>query len=186
MVFCPIALSAALLIASLRHAGFSSAQEVLATLEAAPAADACDLAPVCDGGISQPGKGSGRSVLWRHRRRMEQVRCEHGTDCTEASRRSSAYHSRTKQRPTCGPTTGPGPLRYGLLHRNTRSHAFSSSRRQSFRSGTLRQWKISLRKRVVFLWTSDEEIGSEASRKFFEAEARRSDAVFVLEPSFGR
>jgi len=50
---------------------------------------------------------------------------------------------------------------------------------------TLRQWKISLRKRVVFLWTSDEEIGSEASRKFFEAEARRSDAVFVLEPSFG-
>lgn len=44
---------------------------------------------------------------------------------------------------------------------------------------------IPLRKRVVFLWTSDEEIGSEASRKIFEAEARRSDAVFVLEPSFG-
>jgi len=42
-----------------------------------------------------------------------------------------------------------------------------------------------LRKRLVFLWTSDEEIGSEASRKFFEPEARRSDAVFVLEPSFG-
>src|SRR5882724_8373024 len=49
----------------------------------------------------------------------------------------------------------------------------------------LRQSKVSLRKRLVFLWTSDEEIGSEASRKFFEAEARRSDAVFVLEPSFG-
>src|SRR4029077_5181069 len=31
---------------------------------------------------------------------------------------------------------------------------------------TLRQWKISLRKRVVFLWTSDEEMDSEASRKF--------------------
>ena len=42
-----------------------------------------------------------------------------------------------------------------------------------------------LRKRIVFMWTSDEEIGSESSRKFFEAEARRSDAVFVLEPSFG-
>jgi glutamate carboxypeptidase len=42
-----------------------------------------------------------------------------------------------------------------------------------------------LRKRVVFLWTSDEEIGSESSRKLIEAEARRSDAVFVLEPSFG-
>jgi len=49
----------------------------------------------------------------------------------------------------------------------------------------LQQTKAPLRKRLVFLWTSDEEIGSEASRKFFEAEARRSDAVFVLEPSFG-
>jgi glutamate carboxypeptidase len=42
-----------------------------------------------------------------------------------------------------------------------------------------------LTKRVVFLWTSDEEIGSESSRKLLEAEARRSDAVFVLEPSLG-
>src|SRR5207253_1821680 len=47
------------------------------------------------------------------------------------------------------------------------------------------QTEIPLRKRLVFLWTSDEEIGSESSRKFFETEARRSDAVFVLEPSFG-
>jgi len=45
--------------------------------------------------------------------------------------------------------------------------------------------EIPLRKRLIFLWTSDEEIGSESSRKFFETEARRSDAVFVLEPSFG-
>lgn len=43
----------------------------------------------------------------------------------------------------------------------------------------------SLRKRVVFLWTSDEEIGSEASIKRIEFEAKRSDAVFVLEPAFG-
>src|SRR5882757_11568923 len=49
----------------------------------------------------------------------------------------------------------------------------------------LQHAEIPLRKRLIFLWTSDEEIGSEASRKFFEAEARRSDAVFVLEPSFG-
>jgi glutamate carboxypeptidase len=49
----------------------------------------------------------------------------------------------------------------------------------------LQQAETPLRKRLVFLWTSDEEIGSEASRKFFETEARRSDAVFVLEPSFG-
>ena len=42
-----------------------------------------------------------------------------------------------------------------------------------------------IRKRVVFLWTSDEEIGSGSSRKLLEAEAQRSDAVFVLEPSLG-
>jgi glutamate carboxypeptidase len=42
-----------------------------------------------------------------------------------------------------------------------------------------------LRKQIVFLWTSDEEIGSDSSRALIEVEARRSDAVFVLEPSFG-
>jgi glutamate carboxypeptidase len=50
---------------------------------------------------------------------------------------------------------------------------------------TLQQTKAPIHKRLVFLWTSDEEIGSESSRKLLEAEARRSDAVFVLEPSFG-
>jgi glutamate carboxypeptidase len=40
-------------------------------------------------------------------------------------------------------------------------------------------------KRLVFLWTSDEEIGSQSSQELIEEEARRSDAVFVLEPSFG-
>jgi glutamate carboxypeptidase len=40
-------------------------------------------------------------------------------------------------------------------------------------------------KPIVFLWTSDEEIGSESSRKLLEAEAKRSDAVFVLEPAMG-
>lgn len=48
----------------------------------------------------------------------------------------------------------------------------------------LQQAKLPLKK-LVFLWTSDEEIGSDSSRKLIEAEARRSDAVFVLEPSFG-
>ena len=50
---------------------------------------------------------------------------------------------------------------------------------------TLQRSNTSPRKRLVFLWTSDEEIGSESSHKLIEAEARRSDAVFVLEPSFG-
>jgi glutamate carboxypeptidase len=37
--------------------------------------------------------------------------------------------------------------------------------------------------RVVMLWTTDEEIGSGTSRQAIETEARRSDAVLVLEPS---
>jgi glutamate carboxypeptidase len=40
-------------------------------------------------------------------------------------------------------------------------------------------------KRIVFLWTSDEEIGSGTSRAMIEREARRSDAVLVLEPASG-
>src|ERR1700690_4172167 len=40
-------------------------------------------------------------------------------------------------------------------------------------------------RRIVFLWTSDEEIGSGTSRKLIDSEARRSEAVLVLEPSFG-
>jgi glutamate carboxypeptidase len=49
----------------------------------------------------------------------------------------------------------------------------------------LQQSKIPFRKRLVFLWTSDEEIGSESSRSRIETDARRSDAVFVMEPSLG-
>ncbi len=37
--------------------------------------------------------------------------------------------------------------------------------------------------RIVMLWTTDEEVGSETSRALIEAEARESDAVLVLEPS---
>ncbi len=41
------------------------------------------------------------------------------------------------------------------------------------------------KKRVDFLWTSDEEIGSGTSRAAIERAARRSDAVLVLEPALG-
>ena len=37
--------------------------------------------------------------------------------------------------------------------------------------------------RIVMLWTTDEEVGSESSRSAIEDEARRSRAVLVLEPS---
>jgi glutamate carboxypeptidase len=49
----------------------------------------------------------------------------------------------------------------------------------------LQQLKLPAMQNIVFLWTSDEEIGSESSRQIIEAEARRSDAVFVVEPSLG-
>jgi glutamate carboxypeptidase len=49
----------------------------------------------------------------------------------------------------------------------------------------LRALRIPARKEIVLLWTSDEEIGSTASRRAIESAARQSDAVFVLEPAFG-
>jgi glutamate carboxypeptidase len=55
-----------------------------------------------------------------------------------------------------------------------------------FALDALRAVGLRPRKRFVFLWTSDEEIGSGTSRRLIETEARRSDAVLVLEPSLGR
>jgi len=49
----------------------------------------------------------------------------------------------------------------------------------------LQQARVKLRKRIVFLWTSDEEVGSVDSERIIEKEARRSDAALVLEPSYG-
>lgn len=41
------------------------------------------------------------------------------------------------------------------------------------------------RRRLVFVWNSDEEIDSESSRRLIEREAKRSEAVLVLEPALG-
>ncbi len=54
-----------------------------------------------------------------------------------------------------------------------------------FAVDVLREAGMASTKRLVFFWDSDEEIGSHTSRKWIEAEARRSDAVLVLEPSLG-
>ncbi len=54
-----------------------------------------------------------------------------------------------------------------------------------FALDALQESRLPVNKRIVFLWTSDEEVGSQASQKLIETEARRSDAVFVLEPSLG-
>jgi glutamate carboxypeptidase len=54
-----------------------------------------------------------------------------------------------------------------------------------FALDALRELRAPVEKRLVFLWTSDEEIGSTTSRRLIEEQAQRSDAVFVLEPSLG-
>jgi len=55
-----------------------------------------------------------------------------------------------------------------------------------FAVDALRAAGLRPRKRLVFLWNSDEEIGSQSSRREIEREAKRSDAVVVLEPAYGR
>jgi glutamate carboxypeptidase len=47
----------------------------------------------------------------------------------------------------------------------------------------LKRAGIRSRKEIACLWTTDEEIGSESSRRFIEREAKLSDAVLVLEPA---
>jgi glutamate carboxypeptidase len=54
-----------------------------------------------------------------------------------------------------------------------------------FAVDALRTTETAVDKQVVFVWTSDEEIGSKCGRKMVEQEAKRSDAVFVLEPAYG-
>jgi len=54
-----------------------------------------------------------------------------------------------------------------------------------FAVDALRRAGLRPSRRLVFLWTSDEEIGSESSRAIIEREARQSDAVLVLEPADG-
>ena len=54
-----------------------------------------------------------------------------------------------------------------------------------FAVDALRALGIQPKRRWLFLWTSDEEIGSESSRRAIEQKARRSDAVLVLEPPYG-
>ena len=82
--------------------------------------------------------------------------------------------SRTPFRIASGKAFGPGTfdMKAGIVQ-------------ALFALEALQQSKIRVRKRVVFLWTSDEEIGSESSRSPIETDARRSDAVFVVEPSLG-
>jgi glutamate carboxypeptidase len=54
-----------------------------------------------------------------------------------------------------------------------------------FAVDALRAAQAAPRSRFVFLWTADEEIGSETSRPFIEKEALGSQAVLVLEPASG-
>jgi glutamate carboxypeptidase len=55
-----------------------------------------------------------------------------------------------------------------------------------FAVDALRALKFPLRRNLIFLWTSDEEIGSQSSRRIIERQARKCEAVFVLEPALGK
>lgn len=50
---------------------------------------------------------------------------------------------------------------------------------------TLKELGLALNKKVVYLFNSDEEIGSPSSRDVIQKEAEKSDIVFVLEPGAG-
>jgi glutamate carboxypeptidase len=54
-----------------------------------------------------------------------------------------------------------------------------------FAARALRDLEVAVKRRVVLLVVSDEEVGSTDSRALTEAEARRSDCVLVLEPGTG-
>jgi glutamate carboxypeptidase len=54
-----------------------------------------------------------------------------------------------------------------------------------FAARMLRDLDVPLDRRLVLLCVSDEEVGSETSRTVTEAEARKSEAVLVLEPGTG-
>ena len=62
-------------------------------------------------------------------------------------------------------------MKAGIAHRDAGDARAARNRRRRCRH------------RIVMLWTTDEEIGSESSRAAIEDEARRSGAVLVLEPS---
>jgi|SRR5690242_2731628 len=49
----------------------------------------------------------------------------------------------------------------------------------------LRELDLPIERRLVLLCVSDEEVGSQSSRAITEAEARKSEAVLVLEPGTG-
>jgi glutamate carboxypeptidase len=140
----------------------------------------------CCGIIAKEWKGQGTRVeRIAQKHRGDILRITHAPDKSRASGQllvlghyDTVYSSGTLQkmpyRVSAGKAYGPGSfdMKAGIVQ-------------ALFALQALQQSKTPLGKRLVFLWTSDEEIGSEAGRKFFEAEARRSDAVFVLEPSFG-
>ncbi|RFU65056.1 M20 family metallopeptidase [Peribacillus glennii] len=48
---------------------------------------------------------------------------------------------------------------------------------------TLKELNETINKKVVFLFTSDEELGSPSSQRLIEEEAKKSSCVFVLEPA---
>ena len=171
----------------------------------AAAARSCDDAasrPVCARGIAEPDKAAvdrfGRIVAaeWRRRGAQGQRSCGSGNGAITFVQSGIRQGVRAK-----GQILVLGHLDtvYGLG--TLARMPFRLSRGRAYGPGTfdmkgglvialfavdaLAAAGFQPEKRIVFLWTSDEEIGSGTSRALIEREARRSDAVLVLEPASG-
>ena len=77
----------------------------------------------------------------------------------------------------------PCERRDGRMHGSGRLRHEGGDRHRHARGALLTERSARFAMRMVMLWTTDEEIGSGTSRAIVEDEARRSRAVFVLEPS---
>ena len=149
------------------------------SLEKAPADRCCDLLAgkwrqrgTRVERLAQKHRGDHLRVTWQPagRRTQGQLMVLGHYDTVYASGTLAKMPFRAKSGKACGP--GTFDMKGGLVQ-------------ALFAFEALQTLRVPLRKRIVFVWNSDEEIGSDCSRKLIETEARRSDAVFVLEPSLG-
>ena len=123
------------------------------------------------GRIPQKHRGDHLRIIWPHKSRSSSQLLVLGHyDTVYAAGTLAKMPFRVSAGKACGP--GTFDMKAGIVQALFAVEALQRARTQ-------------LRHRIVLLWTSDEEIGSETSRKLIEAEARRSEAVFVLEPALG-
>jgi len=81
---------------------------------------------------------------------------------------------RVTEEPSSGQLTGTGPGIFDMKGSLVIGY---------YALAALRELDLAPSHRLVYLFNSDEEVGSPTSRRYIEQEALRSDAVLILEPS---